>query len=77
MMKKGTGILINSAKTHQKKIFVICGKSDRSISSSMDGGVRILSLEKYFPTEEESLKNYETGIEKACAEIKSYILSHP
>lgn len=76
-MKKGTGILINSAKTHQKKIFVICGKSDRSISSSMDGGVRIFSLEKYFPTEEESLKNYETGIEKACAEIKSYILSHP
>lgn len=76
-MKKGTGILINSAKTHQKKIFVICGKSDRSISYTMDGGVRIFSLEKYFPTEEESLKNYKTGIEKACAEIKSYILSHP
>jgi len=76
-MKKGVGILINSAKTHQKKIFVICGKSDRAISTSMDGDVRIFSLEKYFPTEEESLKNYEIGIEKACAEIKSYILSHP
>lgn len=77
MMKKGTGILINSAKKHQKKVFVICGKADRSVSSSMDNGVRIFPLEKYFPTEEESIQNYKIGIEKACAEIKSYILSHP
>jgi glycerate kinase len=77
MMKKGTGILINSAIKLQKKVFVICGKADRSVSSSMDNGVRIFSLEKYFPMEEESIQNYKIGIEKACGEIKSYILSHP
>lgn len=76
-MKKGTGILINNAKTHQKKIFVICGKMDQATSVRIDECVIPFSLKKYFSTEEESLKNYETGIEKACAEIKSYILSHP
>ncbi len=76
-MKKGTGILINSAKTHQKKLFVICGKVDYTISASMNQNTMIFPLWKYFSTEEESFKNYKTGIEKACSEIKSYILSHP
>jgi len=76
LMKKGTGILINSAIKHQKRIFIICGKSDQAVPST-DNGVMTLSIEKYFSTEKDSLKNYKTGIEKACTEIKSYILSHP
>lgn len=76
LMKKGTGILINSAIKHQKRIFIICGKSDQVVPPT-DNGVMTLSIEKYFSTEEDSLKNYKTGIEKACTEIKSYILSHP
>ncbi|MFA6979413.1 MAG: glycerate kinase [Ignavibacteriaceae bacterium] len=77
LLKKGTGILINSAKKLQKKVFVICGKVDQTISGRIDERVIPFSLEKYFSTEEESIKNFKTGIEKACGEIKSYILSHP
>lgn len=77
LMKKGTGIIINSAKKYQKKVFVICGKSYQAVSSSIGRNTLIFPLEKYFSTEKESIKNYKTGIEKACAEIKSYILSHP
>lgn len=77
MMKKGTGILINNAKTNQKRAFVICGKADRAIFSSIDHNTLIFPLDKYFSTVPESIKNYKTGIEKACEEIKSYILSHP
>lgn len=77
LMKKGTGILINNAKTSQKRTFVICGKADRAIFSSFDSNTLIFPLNKYFSTVPESITKYEAGIGKACEEIKSYILSHP
>ncbi len=77
LMKKGTGILIRLAQKHKKKIFLICGRvhPDDIIQDIHD--VRTYSLEKYFKSKQASIKNYKIGIEKACGEIKSYILSHP
>ena len=77
MMNKGTGVLTKCAKKYHKKIFVICGKLiDAALFDDYED-LKSISFEKYFKTEELSIKNYKSGIEKACREITSSILSHP
>ena len=77
MMNKGTGVLVKCAKKYHKKIFVICGKINDAAFFNDYENLKPISLEKYFKTEELSIKNYKSGIEKACGEITSSILSHP
>ncbi|MFA4924850.1 MAG: glycerate kinase [Ignavibacteriaceae bacterium] len=77
MMKKGTGILIRLAKKHNKKIFLVCGRFHPVDIFQNIPQTKAFSLGKYFKSKQTSIKNYKIGIEKACGEIKSYILSHP
>ena len=76
MMNKGTGIIVQLAQKHKKKLFLICGSLKPSDAFLNNEEIRVFSLEEYFRTRRDSLKNYKMGIEKACGEIKSYILSH-
>lgn len=76
MMNKGTGILIRIAKKYKKTIFLICGRCHPVDVFQNSHQVKAFSLEKYFKSRKTSIKNYKIGIEKACGEIKSYILSH-
>lgn len=77
VMKKGTGILVSLAQKHRKKLFLICGRLRPIDVFQNSQEVKAFSFEKYFKSKQTSIENYKIGIEKACGEIKSYILSHP
>lgn len=68
-MNKGTGIVLNQAKKMGKKVFIICGIADESIFGFLPQNCKIIELRKYFSSKDESIKNIEKGISKACKEI--------
>lgn len=71
LMEKGTGIIIDEFKDSAKKIFLVCGRIEQAVKQKLDRKVYCIELQKYFSSKEESIKNFEKGIELACKEIKS------
>ena len=71
LMEKGTGIIIDEFKDSAKKIFLVCGRIDQKVKEKLNGNVYCIELQKYFSSKEESINNFENGIELACKEIKN------
>ena len=69
IMGKGAGIILNEALKLRKDIVLICGKVKEKLKSSLGKNVKYFELQSYFNNTEESIKNYKTGIEKACEEL--------
>jgi len=76
LMNKGTGILVRLAQKHKKCLFLICGRLSPPDYFKNSEMIKSFPLEKYFGSKHNSVTNYRIGIEKACCEIKAYILSH-
>jgi len=76
MMNKGTGIVIHLAQKFEKTVFVICGKDSYNSMHQNQSQIKAFSFQKYFTSQQSAISNYKMGIETACKEIKSYILSH-
>ncbi len=69
LMDKGCGIVINEFKDSVKRIFLVCGKIDSEVKEKLNTNVYCIELSKYFNSVEESINNFEKGIELACKEI--------
>ena len=54
-------------------LFLVCGKVDPSLVSGLPKNVIVLELNKYFNSQEESIRNYETGLKKAAKEIINHL----
>jgi glycerate kinase len=68
-MEKGIGVLLNEYP--QKKFFIITGKSNIDM---MKSNVKIIELSRFYTSIEESIADYESGIQTACKEIADDIL---
>lgn len=66
---KGIGVLIK--EFDDARLFIICGKSCVKIENKK---IKVIELEKYFDSTEESISNFERGICKAAEEIADDIL---
>lgn len=73
LMGKGAGIVLSEAIKLKKDIILVCGKVDDKLKPDFKKNVKYFELRSYFDNEEESIKNYKTGIEKACNEIAGMI----
>lgn len=69
LMGKGAGIILNEAAKLEKDIFLVCGKIEEKLKSSLSKNTKYFELQSYFTDETESIKNYKSGIKKACLEI--------
>jgi glycerate kinase len=73
LMEKGSGVIINEFQGRAKKIFLVCGKIENEAKAKLNEKVYCIELVKYFNSKEESIKNFEKGIELACEEIMGVI----
>jgi glycerate 2-kinase len=73
LMEKGSGIIINEFKDSAKKIFLVCGMIESEVKEKISKKVYCIELSKYFSSIEESINNFEKGIELACKEIKDVV----
>ena len=75
LMEKGVGIIIDEFKEFVKRIFLVCGKIEKEAKEKLNEKVYCIELQKYFSSKEESIRNFEKGIELACKEIRSVLNS--
>lgn len=68
--EKAVGIVIDSAIKHDKEIVLICGIAE-DIKS--EGKITIIEMNKFFNSIEESILNWEIGIEKSIDKMLSSI----
>ncbi|MCG6913582.1 glycerate kinase [bacterium BMS3Abin03] len=73
LMGKGAGIVLNEALKLEKEVILICGRIDDKLKSILGENVKYIDLQSYFENEEDSIKNYKMGIEKACKKIVNMI----
>jgi len=70
---KGAGIVLNLATDKNKKVFLCCGKIDDRLKKRLGTGVEIVEMISFFKDAEESMKNFEKGIELSSRMIASLI----
>ena len=70
---KGAGVVLNLALEHGKKVFLCCGLADEKARVKLGDKVHIIQLISFFRDKEESIKNFEKGIEFASREIISML----
>lgn len=75
LMDKGSGIILNTFKNSASKIFLCCGIIDPGVKKKLDKKVYCIEFSKYFPSIEESIKNYKKGIKLAAHEILKVVNS--
>jgi len=73
LMGKGAGIVLNQANKMGKEVILICGRINDNLKSTLGKNVKYFELQSYFKNEEESIKNYKTGIAKVCKETADMI----
>jgi glycerate kinase len=66
---KGAGLLMMYYANKVKRIFLVCGKIDSGIKEYLPQNVVPIELLSYYEDKDQSIKNYEFGIKKACQEI--------
>ncbi|NWF49598.1 MAG: glycerate kinase [Ignavibacteriaceae bacterium] len=68
-MGKGAGLVVQLAKEHNKKVFLICGKVKEEIKEKLQDNVYPIEMLKFFSSNEESINNYKLGLKLAVDEI--------
>jgi glycerate kinase len=68
-MGKGAGIVLNKAVEYGKEVILICGKIDENIRTKLNDHVKVFQISSLFKSEEESIKNFETGLKIICDRI--------
>jgi len=69
LQDKGAHIIIEKFKEFDKPIFLICGTIEKSVADNLPPVVKVIELVDFFNSEEDSIKYYETGLQKAVKEI--------
>jgi glycerate kinase len=70
---KGLTLLMHLFGSNIKRIFLVCGKISAGSISLLPNYVLPIVINKYFPSEFESINNYKEGIRKACIEINKQL----
>jgi glycerate kinase len=69
LMNKAPGVIVNYFKNSQSEVFVVCGSAEKGIRTELPANIKIIEMQKYFASPEESIRRYREGIAKACEEI--------
>jgi glycerate kinase len=72
-MGKANGILIKYFREKGSKIILCCGKFDKSAKILLPPAASVIELNKFFKSEEESIKNFRKGLKFASLEILKII----
>ena len=75
-MNKATGTIIKKYAGSRAKIFLVCGKIDKSVLYKLPVNVCPIEIAKYFISKTDSIKHYKKGIKLACQEILTKLLLH-
>ncbi|MBT8379699.1 MAG: glycerate kinase [Ignavibacteria bacterium] len=70
---KGAGLITMYYVNKVKNVFLVCGKIEDDLKKVLPENVISIELSNYFQSNEESIRNYELGITKACKEISNLI----
>lgn len=73
MYGKGAGIVLKLGTDLNKKVILCCGRVDRNVADRLAGKVNVIELISFFGSEEESISNFEKGIELASKKIQSLL----
>ena len=69
---KGAGIVLRMASRQNKRVILCCGNVENKVKDKL-GEIDIIELTSFFDSREESIKNFEKGIELASGKIKSLL----
>lgn len=70
---KGAGIILDLALQKNKKVILCCGKIEDSAKKQLNKDVETIELISFFSSTEESIQNFEKGIELAAEKILTMI----
>lgn len=66
---KGAGIILEIASQKQKKVILCCGKIEDNVKNKLKENVKMVELISFFKSTDESIRNFEKGIELASEKI--------
>jgi glycerate kinase len=66
---KGVSVLLELLHSKVEKIFLVCGKISDESFAKLPKNVYPIELNKYFSSQNESIMDYKSGLNKACKEI--------
>ncbi len=72
-MNKGAGIIVDYFNKTGALLFLVCGRIDDNVRYKLGANVIPIQLSDFFKSKEESIKNFEKGIELASQKIKERI----
>jgi glycerate 2-kinase len=75
LMDKGAKVVIDACEEYNIPVFLVCGKIDKNSLSSFGKRVIPIELQSFFKSRDESIKNFEKGLEIAAEKIINYIFS--
>ncbi len=70
---KGAGIVLQIASSYHKKVILCCGKVEDNVRDKLGDNVKVIEFTSFFCSKDESIKNFEKGIELASGKIKSLL----
>ncbi len=70
---KGAGIVLQTARRQNKRVILCCGKVENKVKNKIGENVDVIEFISFFDSKEESIKNFEKGIELASRKIISLL----
>lgn len=70
---KGAGVVLKLAAELGKAVILCCGRAEQGVKNSLEDNVILIELASLFEREEDSMKQFEKGIELASKRILSLL----
>jgi len=74
LMDKAPGVIIDYFTNSDSEVYVICGIAETEVLKKLPANVKVIEMTKYFSSGAESIKEFKTGIKKACKEIQNFVI---
>ena len=75
LMNKGAKVVIDNCISRDIPVFLVCGKIDKNSISSYGDKVFPIELQSFFKNQQESINNFQKGIELAGEKVIDYIFN--
>lgn len=73
LMNKAPGVIVHYFKDSHSRVFIICGSAEENIQKTLPGNVKVIEMQEFFDSTEDSIKNFVHGISLACGKLKTLI----
>jgi glycerate kinase len=73
LMDKGAKVIIDICEAHHIPVFLVSGIIDKNSLTGLGKGVIPIELQAFFKSKDESIENFEKGLEFAAEKIINYI----